>query len=162
MVVAQSQRGTGIEPESAWPGGLDVILRLASSGDDRALAIRDHILPLLREYGALEVQRDTVRVVELRIGAWTFRHWTPFNDLAPGEASSPGYRHAVEKQHTKPDLPYGLDVYHGGQVLSVLWADDGAMEVATFIRGPGKRRRWRCDGSDSSVAHSLQSGTVLR
>jgi hypothetical protein len=62
-------------------------LRLASSGDDRALAIRDHILPLLREYGTLEVQRDTVRVVELRIGAWTFRHWTPFNDLAPGEAS---------------------------------------------------------------------------
>jgi hypothetical protein len=36
-----------------------MILRLVSSGDDRALAIRDHILPLLREYGALEVQRDT-------------------------------------------------------------------------------------------------------
>ena len=111
-------------------------LRLASSGDDRALAIRDHILPLLREYGALEVQRDTVRLIELRIGAWTFRHWTPFNDLVPGEASSPGYRRAVERQHTKPDLPYGLDVYHGGQVLSILWADDGAMELATFIRGP--------------------------
>ena len=30
-------------------GGLDVTLRLVSSGDDRALAIRDHILPLLRE-----------------------------------------------------------------------------------------------------------------
>jgi hypothetical protein len=111
-------------------------LRLVSSGDDRALAIRDHILPLLREYGALEVQRDTVRVVELRIGAWIFRHWTPFNDLAPGEASSPGYRHAIERQHAKPDVPYGLDVYHGGQVLSVLWSDDGTMEVATFIRGP--------------------------
>ena len=54
-----------------------MILRLVSSGDDRALAIRDHILPLLREYGALEVQRDTVRVVELRIDDWTFRHWTP-------------------------------------------------------------------------------------
>ena len=117
-------------------GGLDVTLRLVSSGDDRALAIRDHILPLLREYGALEVQRDTVRLIELRIGAWTFRHWTPFNDLVPGEASSPGYRRAVERQHTKPDLPYGLDVYHGGQVLSILWADDGAMELATFIRGP--------------------------
>jgi len=110
-------------------------LRLVSSGDDRALAIRDHILPLLREYGALEVQRDTVRVVELRIGAWTFRHWTPFNDLALGEASS-RYRHAIERQHAKPDMPYGLDVYHGGQVLSVLWSDDGATEVAAFIRGP--------------------------
>jgi hypothetical protein len=107
-------------------------LRLASSGDGRALAIRDHILPLLRADGALEVQRDTVRVVELRIGAWTFCHWTPFNDLAPGEASSPNYRHVIERQHTKPNLPYGLGVYHGEQVLSVLWADDGAMEVETF------------------------------
>jgi ATP-dependent Clp protease adaptor protein ClpS len=26
---------------------------------------------------------------------------------------------------------------------------------------PGKRRRWRCDGSNGSVARSLQSGTVL-
>ena len=114
-----------------------MILRLASSGDDRAVVIRNHILPLLREYGALEVQRDTIRLIELRVGAWIFRHWTPFNDLAPGEAPSPGYRHAIERQHTKPDLSYGLDVYHDGrQVLSILWADDGAMEVATFIRGP--------------------------
>ena len=37
----------------------------------------------------------------------------------------------------KPDLSYGLDVYHDGrQALSILWADDGAMEVAMFIRGP--------------------------
>jgi hypothetical protein len=36
-------------------------------------------------------QRDTVRVVE-----WTFRHWTPFNGLTAGEASSPGYRHAID------------------------------------------------------------------
>ena len=76
------------------------------------------------------------RLTELRIGAWVFRHWTPFNDLTPGEASSPGYRRAVERQHAKPDLPYGLDVHHGGQVLSILWSDDGAMEVAAFIRGP--------------------------
>ena len=110
-------------------------LRLVSSGDDRALAIRDHILALLREYGALEVQRDTVRVVELKVDNWTFRHWTPFNELTAGEASSPGYRHAIERQHTKPDLPYGLDVSHGEKVLSILWADDGSIEVATFVRG---------------------------
>ena len=109
-------------------------LRLVSSGADRALAIRDHILPLLREYGVLEVQRDTVRVVELKIDDWAFRHWTPFNELT-GEASSPGYRRAIERQHTKPDLPYGLDVSHGEKVLSILWADDGSIAVATFVRG---------------------------
>ncbi len=110
-------------------------LRLAASSDGRALAIRDHVLPLLREGGALEVQRDTVRVVELQQDPWIFRHWTPFNDLNPTEASSPGYRRAIERQRTQVDLPYGLDVWHGTRVLRILWADDGSFEVASFVRG---------------------------
>src|SRR5271163_4175811 len=80
-------------------------LRLVSSGDDRALAIRDHVLPLLRRDGALEVQRDTVRLIELCMDPWIFRSWTPFSALLPGEASSPGYRHAIERQRSRPDLP---------------------------------------------------------
>ncbi len=28
-----------------------------------------------------------------------------------------------------------LDVWHGEKVLSVLWADDGAFEVVSFVRG---------------------------
>ena len=112
-------------------------LRLVSSGDSPALAIRDHLLPLVRERGTLEVQRGAVRLIALRTGTWTVEHWTPFNDLAPGEASSPGYRHPLERQRTRPDLPYGLDVWHiGAKVLSILWADDGAFEVIHFARGP--------------------------
>jgi hypothetical protein len=111
-------------------------LRLVASGNDRALAIRDHVLPFLRRDGVLEVQRDTVRLVELRVDPWIFRYWTPFNALFPEEASSPGYRHAVERQHTRADLPYGLEVWHDAQVLRVLWADSGAFEVASFVRGP--------------------------
>src|SRR3546814_18840525 len=79
-------------------------LRLVSSGDDRALAIRDRLLPVVRSRGSLELQRDAVRVIVLETGAWCFRHWTPFNELSPGEASSPGYRPAVARQHTLPDL----------------------------------------------------------
>src|ERR1700720_3230992 len=111
-------------------------LRLASSADDRALAIRDHLLPLVRERGTLENQRGPVRLVGLQLGSWTFKHWTPFNELTPGEAFSPGYRHAVERQHTLLDLPYGLDVWQEGKVLSVLWAENGAFDVASFVRGP--------------------------
>ncbi len=112
-------------------------LRLACSGDDRALAIRDHLVPLVREHGTLEVQRGPVRLVGLRTGPWTVEHWTPFGDLSPDEASSPGYRHAVERQRTAPDLPYGLDVRRDGAwVLRVLWSDDGASEVVAFVRGP--------------------------
>ena len=112
-----------------------VCLRVVASSDDRARAIRDHVLPLLRERGALQVQRDTVRLVELLVGPWIFRHWTPFNERHPGEASSPGYRHAVERQHSQPHMPYGLDVWHGARVLRILWAADGTVEVATFVRG---------------------------
>ncbi len=111
-------------------------VRLASNSDDRAVAIRDHILTLLRQDGAVQVQRDTVRLTELRMGVWAFRHWTPFNELGRDEAASPGYRHAIERQRTRQPLPYGLDVWHGAKVLSILWAEDGGIEVASFVRGP--------------------------
>jgi hypothetical protein len=113
-----------------------MILRLVASNDDRALAIRDHLLLLVRQDGELEVQRGLVRMVTWEQAPWVIHHWTPFNELQPGEASSPGYRHAVERQHSMPDLPYGLEVWHGVKVLSVQWADDGRFEVASFVRGP--------------------------
>ena len=110
-------------------------LSLASSSDDRALAIRDHLLPLVRDGGVLECQRDAVRVIALQRDPWLFKHWTPFRGLSPDEASSPGYRHALERQRTRPDLPYGLEVWRGPKVLGVLWADDGSFEVDSFVRG---------------------------
>ena len=110
-------------------------LRLVSSDDERALAIRDHLLPLIRERGTLELQRDAVRLVALEIDLWSFHHWTPFAELSPEEASSPGYRHALERQRAARDLPYGLDVWRGEKLLSVMWADDGAFEVVRFVRG---------------------------
>jgi hypothetical protein len=110
-------------------------VRLASSGDDKALAIRDHLLPLVRDRGLLEVQRDAMRIVSLQLGPWLFNHWTPFNELSPQQASSPGYRHSLARQHTRPDLPYGLEVWRGTKVLSVLWADDGSFAVESFVRG---------------------------
>ena len=82
----------------------NMALRLAATSDDRALVIRDHLLPIVRERGTLEVQHGAVRVITLQISGWRFVHWTPFNELSLLEASSPGYRHAVERQHTRPDL----------------------------------------------------------
>jgi len=110
-------------------------LKLVASNEDRALAIRDHLLLLVRQRGKIEVQRDLVRLVVLDQAPWVIHHWTPFNELQSGEASSPGYRRAVERQHSTSDLPYSLEVWHGTKVLSVLWADDGRFEVANFIRG---------------------------
>jgi hypothetical protein len=110
-------------------------LRLATSSDDRAIAIRDRILPLLRQRGTVQVQRDTVRLTELRMGAWTFRLWTPFNEIGLDEASSPAYRHAIQRQRARLALPYGLDIWRETKVLRILWAEDGTTEVVNFVRG---------------------------
>jgi hypothetical protein len=64
-------------------------LRLVTTDSGRAIAIRDHMLPLLRQDGTVEVQRDVVRLTELRIRDWVFRFWTPFNELGREEASRP-------------------------------------------------------------------------
>jgi len=117
-------------------GEVPVTLRLVASGDEAALAIRDHLVPLVRERGTIEVQRDAVRLVVLRDGVLTIEHWTPFNDLSSDEAASPGYRRALAQQHSVPDLPYGLDVLHAGtRVMRLLWAEDGAIELVEFARG---------------------------
>jgi hypothetical protein len=118
-------------------GDDDMSLKLVASNDDRVLAIRDRLLPRVRQDGRLEVQRDLVRLITLEQPLWVIHHWTPFNDLQPKDASSPGYRRALERQHASLDLPYGLDVWHSGtKVLDVLWADDGRFEIACFVRGP--------------------------
>ncbi|TDH62490.1 hypothetical protein E2C06_11510 [Dankookia rubra] len=115
-------------------------LTLVSSGDDRARAIRDHLLPLVRRDGSQEVQRDAVRLISLRIGPWSIVHWTPFNELASGEASSPGYRHALERQQAAPSLPYGMEVSRDGtKLLGILWADDGSWDIVSFQRGPWEK-----------------------
>lgn len=110
-------------------------LTLVYSGNDRALALRDHLLPLVRQRGRLQTQRDAVRIIALEFGPWVLNHWTPFNDLAAEQAASPGYRRALEQQRSRPELPYGLDVWREEKVLSVLWADHGAFAVDHFIRG---------------------------
>jgi hypothetical protein len=111
-------------------------LKLIASNDDRALAIRDHLLPLVRRHGHLEVQQDSVRRITLEQLPWVIHHWTPFSDLQPEEASSPGYRHALERQHAGLDLPYGLEVWHDAKVLDLVWADDGRVAIVRFVRGP--------------------------
>ena len=116
-----------------------MVLKVVTCGDAKALALRDHMLPIVRERGVLEdlEHKDgSLRLLVLEQGPWRFAHWTPFNALAPTEAASPGYRHALERQRARPGLPYGLDIWRdGANVLRLLWADAGAFEVVSFVRG---------------------------
>jgi hypothetical protein len=114
-------------------------LKVSTHGEAKALALRDHLLPIVRRHGILEDldhKDGSLRLLVLEQRPWRLVHWTPFNALAPTEAASPGYRHALARQHARPDLPYGLDVWHdGANVLRLLWAGAGTFEVVSFVRG---------------------------
>ena len=98
-----------------------------------------------------ESSADTVRLITLRMEPRVIEHWTPFNELSPGEAASPGYRHALTRQHTLPDLPYGLDLWHAGtKVLSVFWEATELPRWATSFAAPGRMKCWRWDGAAAS------------
>ena len=117
-----------------------MVLRVAASSDADAMAIRDHLLPSVREHGILEdtASKDsTLRRIVFESAPWRLLHWTPFNALDASEAASPGYRRALERQQAQSTLPYGLDVWHeGAHVLSLSWADAGEFAVRSFVRGP--------------------------
>lgn len=111
-------------------------LRLVSTDNGAALAIRDHLLPLIRQRGSIRVQCGPLRLVTWQTGAWTFNHWTPFNEACVEMAASPGYRHALEGQYMRPTLGYGMDIWLEHKLLNVLWGDGGPFLVLSFARGP--------------------------
>ena len=115
-------------------------INLIASGDGQALVIRDHLLPLVRKHGTLEMQRDAIRIIAWQAHGLRIEHWTPFYELMPEEASSPGYRHAIAQQRAAPALPYGLDVWSSRtKVLSLLWDDASTHSIVAFSRGDWER-----------------------
>ncbi len=106
---------------------------------DSIVQIRDVLLPILRGAGGLEDsdRKDSpLRLLVLDSPPWKFLHWTPFNALSAGEASSPGYRHALRRQRSATDLPYGMEILHeGDSVLTFIWSDAGDVEALDFRRG---------------------------
>ena len=103
----------------------------------RALAIRDHLLPLIRVQGAMEeIGGSGLRMVMWKAGRFAFALRSPFTAWGI-KASPPGsYSAALAKQRANPVLPWGLDVWHGCKVLSLQWDDAGRAEVISFTRGP--------------------------
>jgi len=105
--------------------------------DRRAIAIRDHLLPLVRAHGSMEeVSGAAGRLVVWKAGNFTCSlrsPSTPWPAEAPPTAS---YDQAISRQRAKPDLPWSLDVWRGGTVLSLQWDEEGRVEVVSFTPGP--------------------------
>ena len=104
----------------------------------RALAIRDHLLPLIRAQGVMEELGGSgprmARMVVWRTGLFAFALRSPFTPWP--DAAPLSYGAALAKQRASPLMPWGLDVWHGRKVLSLQWDDAGRVEVISFNRGP--------------------------
>jgi hypothetical protein len=108
-----------------------------SDPTERAVAIRDHLLPLIQEHGAAqEISGPPVRMMVWKVGNFTFTLHSPANPWQVETPASAAYEQALARQRAKPMPAWGLDVWHGDKVLSLRWDDPGAFEVVRFIRGP--------------------------
>jgi hypothetical protein len=85
----------------------------------RAVSIRDMVLPLMRRYG-----RFSEGEIRWNTGDWTFWHRTPFSDWPGSRPIARNYLEAMILQHVPPVLPYGLDVWRGNKVMSCEWSDE--------------------------------------
>ncbi|MDO9714323.1 hypothetical protein [Paracraurococcus lichenis] len=104
--------------------------------DARALAIRDHLLPLIQAHGALEeVSGMAGRVARWRVGGFICLLRSPFTPW-PAEVPIASYDQAISRQRAKRVLPWGLEVWSGHKMLSLQWDDEGQVDVTSFQRGP--------------------------
>ena len=104
----------------------------------RAIAIRNHVLPLVRERGVQErfkIGEGFVSAVQWKHAVFTFGLWTPNDMPTRGPVD---YALAVAVQDTvEAALPNGLDVWHAGdgKVLSMEWDQDGKARLISMRSG---------------------------
>jgi hypothetical protein len=117
----------------------------------RALAIRDAVLPWLHEHGNLMTfpckGRMPVRLLCGGIDGFTVTHRTPFSN-APLPPVPRNYAEGKLLQTMTVPLPYELDIGRGNCRLIIEWSDDGRTNLRRF---EGQRRRW-----DADLIHSVE------
>jgi hypothetical protein len=115
----------------------------------RAIAIREHLLPLIRVHGTMqEISGAAGRLAVWKAGTLTCTVRSPFTPWPAEEPPTASYEQAISRQRAKPVLPWALDVWRGRKVLSLQWDDDGRVEVVSFIRGPWEAEALAMGGQD--------------
>jgi hypothetical protein len=99
-----------------------------------ARAIRDHVLPAIRQRGTITAVGGSLRVLTLKENGWIFAHFTLFSPIGSAPAAAT-HQEAVLLQAASQALPYGLDIWCRRKVLSIRW-DDTRVEIVSFERGP--------------------------
>jgi hypothetical protein len=113
----------------------------ALDAERRAIAIRDHIVPLVQSRGqGHQYGRAGVSGL-LHLTTWKCAPFrcvlrVPFRPPGvPGEAASQRAEPVPHQRSSPALLPYGLDVWRRQKVLSLAWDPDGLVEIVAFRRG---------------------------
>jgi hypothetical protein len=109
------------------------------TGIERAVTIRDHVLPLIRSHTTLK-PIDGHYFAAWQRHLFSFLLRTPSFDW-PRQRASPvmPHRQSVLRESAlqAPLLRYRLDVWRGQKLLSVSWEDDGLVDVIVLAK-PGE------------------------
>ena len=99
-----------------------------------AIAIRDHVLPLLRAHATIRPISGVGSAAWWEVNCFQFVLTTPFSDF-PDRPAARSYDEARLLQQSRKSFPYRLDVWHGKKVMSVEWTEDGRFRLISFWPG---------------------------
>ena len=106
---------------------------------DRAIELRELSLTVVRAHGSWQTAGNRLRLLTCDRGDLRIALQTPFQQQ-PSQVPSPAkYLAAQSGKPSAVNLPYVIDVWDGGKVLSVQWADDGTVLVVSYKPGVWER-----------------------
>jgi hypothetical protein len=109
------------------------------SKQERAIELRDLALTVVRTRASSQIVGNKLRLLTCHCDDLRIALQTPFQQQ-PSQAPPMAKYLAAQRGKPSPvNFPYVIDVWDGGKVLSVQWADDGAVLVVSYKPGTWER-----------------------
>ena len=109
------------------------------SKQERAIELRDLALTVVRAHGSWQSLGNKLRLLTYNSDDLRIALQTAFQLLPSHVPPLAKYLAAQRGMPSPVNLPYVIDVWDGGKVLSVQWADDGAVLVVSYKPGTWER-----------------------
>jgi len=106
---------------------------------EHAIALRDLALTVVRARGSSQTVGNKLRLLTCRLDDVRIALQMPLQQQPSDISPMPKYLAAHRGKPTPVYLPYVMDVWDGGKVLSLQWADDGSVEIISYKPGPWER-----------------------
>ena len=106
---------------------------------EHAIALRDLALTVARAHGSWQTVGNKLRLLTCRLDDVRIALQTPLQQQPPDIPPRTKYLATHRGKPTPLYLPYVMDVWDGGKVLSLQWADDGSVEIISYKPGTWER-----------------------